>query len=464
MMGLIPDSIIGLVQYYIYKVQEKLNMVMLDPLRRQVGESGRSNNKTSFSGLFSLTPRWGMVILFLFLSILWSCERSKEVGDKIPESGVWRGILQMQGQELPFNFQVNHQGSILEIVLMNGDERLRIDEVEVFKDSIRFPMHIFDTQIMATFSRHSMEGHWQKNYLDDYIIPFSARYGESFRFTDHPQDPPYDINGRWEVYFLSGSDSTLAVGVFRLEDQKLEGTFLVSSGDYRYLDGEMVGDSLKLSTFDGEHAYLFKAKMVSRDTLKGTYWSGKTWSQPWVGIRNPSISLPDPESLTFLKPGYDRIEFQLPDLDGRMVSLDDPTFTDKVLIIQIFGTWCPNCMDETLFLSSWYNKNRARDAEIVALAFERKDDINYARERITRMKEKFNINYDFLFGGRSDKSVAASVLPMLNTVVSFPTMIIIDKRGKVRKIHTGFSGPGTGVHYEKFAEEFYLFMDKLLDE
>ena len=437
---------------------------MMGLVRCRVGESGGPNIKKSFSGLFSHAARRGMTLLILFLSFLWSCEKSKEIGDKIPESGVWRGILHLQGQELPFNFQINQQGSCLEIVLMNGDERLRIDEVEVFEDSIRFPMHIFDTQIMATFSRHSMEGYWQKNYLDDYIIPFSARSGESFRFTDHPQDPPYDINGRWEVYFLSGSDSSLAVGIFRLENHQLEGTFLVPSGDYRYLDGEMDGDSLKLSTFDGEHAYLFQSRMVSRDTLKGTYWSGKSWSQPWVGIRNPSISLPDPEGLTYLKPGYDRIEFQLPDMEGRMVSLDDPSFTDKVVIIQIFGTWCPNCMDETLFLSSWYNKNRDRNAEIVALAFERKDDLNYARERITRMKEKFDIDYEFLFGGRSDKSVASNVLPMINMVVSFPTMIIIDKKGKVRKIHTGFSGPGTGVHYEKFAEEFNLFMDQLLDE
>ncbi len=405
-----------------------------------------------------------MAILFLFLSFLWSCKSERETADKIPESGVWRGILHLQGQELPFNFLLNYEEAGIEVVLMNGNERLRLDEVEMYRDSIHLPMHIFDTKIIAAVSSQSMKGQWEKNYLDDYIIPFSARSGESFRFTDYPEDPPYDINGQWEVYFVSGSDSSLAVGIFREENGKLEGTFLLSSGDYRFLEGEMDGDSLKLSTFDGEHAYLFISKMVSPDTLKGIFWSGKTWNQPWVGIKNPSITLPDPDSLTFLRPGYNRIAFQLPDLDGRLVSLDDPRFSDKVVIIQIFGTWCPNCMDETRFLSSWYNKNREREVEIVALAFERKDDINYARERIGRMKEKLNINYDFLFGGRSDKNVAASVLPMLNTVVSFPTMIIIDKKGRVRKIHTGFSGPGTGVHYEKFVEEFNLFMDELLED
>jgi thiol-disulfide isomerase/thioredoxin len=444
----------------INQVRKRWNIEKFDPVGFPVGESGISKRKKSYWPGFFISVGAGIILAFMILS----CEWRRETEAELPEQGIWRGILHLQGQELPFNFSVNRPETGLEIVLMNGEERIGLDEVELYRDSIHIPMQIFDAQIQATFTEHSMTGVWRKNYAKDYIVPFSARSGDSIRFMDRQNDPVYDINGRWEVYFLSGSDSSLAVGIFRQEKNKVEGTFLRSSGDYRYLDGLMDGDSVKLSTFDGEHAYLFKSKMVSRDTIKGTYWSGKTWNQSWVAIRNYAITLPDPDSLTFLKPGYDRIEFELPDLHGKMVSLDNPRFENKVVIIQIFGTWCPNCLDETRFLASWYNKNRDRGAEIVALAFEKKDDINYARERIQRMKEKFNIDYQFLFGGRSDNSVAAAVLPMLNTVVSFPTMIIIDKKGRVRKIHTGFYGPGTGERYEEFVKEFNIFMNKLLEE
>jgi hypothetical protein len=53
---------------------------------------------------------------------------------------------------------------------------------------------------------------------------------------------------------------------------------------------------------------------------------------------------------------------------------------------------------------------------------------------------------------------------MLNHVISFPTTIIIDKKGKVRNIHTGFSGPATGDYYLDYITEFNHLIDELLAE
>jgi hypothetical protein len=52
---------------------------------------------------------------------------------------------------------------------------------------------------------------------------------------------------------------------------------------------------------------------------------------------------------------------------------------------------------------------------------------------------------------------------MLNQIVSYPTMIFIDKFGEVRRIHTGFSGPATST-YEDFKADFNLFINELLNE
>ena len=135
-----------------------------------------------------------------------------------------------------------------------------------------------------------------------------------------------------------------------------------------------------------------------------------------------------------------------------------------MVVLQIFGTWCPNCLDETRFLTEWYEENKERDVEIIGLAYEQKDDFDYAARRVRKLVDKLDVGYDFLIAGTSDKAAASKTLPMLNRVMSFPTTITIDRDGLVRNIHTGFSGPGTGEHYEEFVEEFEARMDRLLDE
>ena len=61
--------------------------------------------------------------------------------------------------------------------------------------------------------------------------------------------------------------------------------------------------------------------------------------------------LPNADSITYLKEGYDSLYFSFPNLDSNIVSLDDPQYQDKVVIVQLMGSWCPNCKDETEFLT-----------------------------------------------------------------------------------------------------------------
>ncbi len=406
--------------------------------------------------------------IFIFsclIMILFACqpEKGAEVV-RSPSTGIWRGIIHTQGQELPFNFslEMNNMDQI-QISLINGEENIPINEVEIKDDSIYIPMHIFDADLVASFSDHEMKGYWRKNYAEDYRIPFTARHGETFRFIDKPGKVQVNIQGRWEVYFENSSGKKLAVGEFYQDGSNITGTFLRPSGDYRFLVGEVDGNTLFMSTFDGEHAYLFTGT-IEGDQINGDFYSGKTRHDTWSATRNDEIKLADAHSLTYLKEGYEIVDFSLPDMNGNTVSLQDPKFQNKVVIIQIFGTWCPNCMDETKFLSNWYLDNNGRGVEIVAIAFERKDDLNYARTRIEKLKKRFNVQYDFLFGGKSDKSYTRKALPMLEGSISFPTLIVIDRAKKVRDIHTGFSGPGTGAYYDTFVEEFNILMEEVLTE
>ena len=149
-----------------------------------------------------------------------------------------------------------------------------------------------------------------------------------------------------------------------------------------------------------------------------------------------------------------------------MVSLTDERFKDKVVLVQLMGSYCPNCLDETKFYSKYYEANKDKGLEIVALAFENAKSKEKAINGITRMKKRVGLNYEILLAqiGTNDKGKAQEKLPMLNKVISYPTTIYLDRKGKVRKIHTGFNGPATGEKYENFKIEFESFLNTLLSE
>ena len=402
------------------------------------------------------------ILATAFLSLVFSsCEKPlPEAGLK---EGIWRGQITAQDNDIPFNFSVEKNEGVYSIDLINGDEKLKIDEVNILGDSLFFNMHIFDISIRAKMIGDSLKGSYTKNYADNYVLPFTAVYGKKGRFDTLSSSDAFD--GTWETRFIDeDGKETDAIGIFKAEDSILKGTFLTQTGDYRYLDGYTDKDTMHLYTFDGNHIYKFKAYKENDSMLKGEYWSGKTSYKTFVSVRNDSARLPDANTLTYLKEGYDKVEFSFPDLDGNLVRLDDEKYKGKVVILQIFGTWCPNCMDETRFYSDWYRKNSEQGVEIIGLAYEIKPDFDYARDRVLTMKTKLEVPYDFLIAGTSSTESASESLPMLNRVMSFPTSIIIDRKGKVRRIHTGFSGPATGVYYEEFVDEFNQFMKVLLEE
>ena len=369
----------------------------------------------------------------------------------------------MQNKTLPFNFEVTKNGENYKIDLINGKEILNLDTIRIENDSVFFTMHIFDIDVKAKINGNSLEGVYIKNYIDDYQLPFKATFGKPNRVDNSQSNTKFD--GKWDMTFTDeNGETTKGVGIFKKENNKLTGTILTPTGDYRYLEGFTQESKFTLYSFDGNHTFIFEANLEGKQTLKGNFISGKSYHESFFAVKNKLIELPNANKLTYLKKGFHTIEFSFPDLNGNLVSLTDEKYKNKVIILQIFGTWCPNCMDETKFYSKWYAKNKDKNVKIIGLAYEAKADFNYAKTRVKKMKTRLNANYDFLIAGTYDKKEAAKTLPMLNHIMSFPTSIFIDKKGTVRKIHTGFSGPATGDYYVKFVDEFNYFVNSLLNE
>jgi thiol-disulfide isomerase/thioredoxin len=298
------------------------------------------------------------------------------------------------------------------------------------------------------------------------IVAFNAKFGEKERF-EVENKPSYAISGKWETVFSEGivEDEYVALGIFNQVGNRVTGTFRTTTGDYRFLDGVLDGDQLKLSTFDGSHVYLFTAT-VTDSTMNGIRYSGNHFNEPFIAKRNDSYELPDPETLTILNEGYDTFEFTFPDSSDQMISSTDERFMNKVVIVQLMGSWCPNCLDESKYYSEYYRAHKDQDIEFVALAVEYAKTKEKAFKSIERLKQGLGIEYPILLAqyGTVNKGEALKKFPMLNRVASYPTTIFIDKTGKVRKIHTGFNGPATGEKYEEFKKEFEAFVDSLLKE
>jgi thiol-disulfide isomerase/thioredoxin len=378
------------------------------------------------------------------------------------QNGTWRMELSLNDStKMPFRFEVLDNT----VTFINDEEQIKAESVVFEGDSVYIKMPIFDSEFrMQMDGRHTyMKGNFiNHSRTSKNITP--ARAGLKTT-TDVPAEPTFNIAGKWEVHFAGDEPPLdLPIGEFKQNGTHVTGTFLTSTGDYRYLEGTATRSWFEMSAFDGSHVFYFNGTYQDDGSINGNFYSGMHWHDTWTASRASGAMMPNPDSLTFLKPGFDKLAFSFPDLDSNLVSLSDKRFQNKVVIVQVMGTWCPNCMDETKFLAPYYSKHKAEGLEIIGLDYEKIVNFSTAKNNLGRLKNYFGIDYPLLFAGSADKKEASKTLPMMTEVLAFPTTIFIDRKGRVRKIHTGFSGPATGAGYEKWKDDFTGFTEKLLKE
>ena len=406
----------------------------------------------------------------LLVACAWltACDRPEPVSQPATlPTGYWQASIELPGGLIETGIEISFDGTAYSASVVNGQERVRIDEVSFTGGSLLLRFPAFNNEIRATLIEGSLVGELTlvKRFGDTQVMPFAARPG-SMTDAEMNASANHDLSGRWAVRFHEpdGTD-TASIGEFAQRGSRLFGTFLNPNGDHRFLAGHVRGDEFHLSTFDGAHAFIFSGSIDKEGAIvDADFWSGTSWHQKWSAERNENVSLPDAFSRTFLKPGYERFEFALPNEDGVTVSLDDEKYRDKVVMVTLAGTWCPNCNDEARYLAPFYTRYRDQGLEIVALMFEHFEDHDVAAEQVRRFRAKHGIEYDTLIAGVSDKTEAGKVLPSLSAVLAFPTTIFIDRDGRVRRIHTGFAGPGTGEHFVRLQRQFTDLVTELLAE
>lgn len=395
-------------------------------------------------------------------------------------AGTWRAVLASPGGELPFTLQLETappqqdaaSAAQLRAVIHNAEERLEVERVVYDKERLTLYFDGYDSEIVAQAAAdgQTLTGRWRKTGADgDSVLPFTARRGQAHRFFASSEPPQWSVAGSWAATFTDEDGDFPARGEFAQDpDGRVTGTFRTTTGDYRYLEGEVEGKELYLSTFDGAHAFLFQAELVEDgdlSSLSGDFYSRDSYHATFTARpAGPEDELPDGWLQVGLTNSQGRFAFAFPDLDGKVVSSADERFTGKVVLVDIFGSWCPNCNDSAPILAAWARRYRDRGLEVVGLAFEITGDPERDARFVRRFAARHAVDYPLLLAGTSDKQEAGARLPDLEAVLSFPTKVFIDRRGKVRHIHSGFDGPGTGTAHTELLSELEAVLEELLDE
>lgn len=382
-------------------------------------------------------------------------------------AGSWRAWLDSPGGELPFGLEIARKGAELSATIVNGEERILVPSTTTEDADLVLDMPHYDSAIRARISPFGtrLTGEWKKRSGVDRwtTMPFHAEAGDAPRFRPIEDARVQAIQGRFAVKF-AGSDDP-AVAILRPgKEGGVEGTFLTATGDYRWLAGSIEGIRLRLSCFDGAHAFLLDAISDTHGVLHGQFWSGDRWQEGWEAKPDENAVLPDEFEQVHWKDGFGLADLRYPDLTGKVRSLGEPEFAGRAIVIQVLGSWCPNCHDETAYLSKLYDRYRDRGLSVVGLAFEHTGDFTRDAEQVKRLRARHDVRYPILLAGLSDKKMAAEAIPALDRVLAFPTTIFLHRDGRVRAVHSGFAGPATKEEHEKLARRFEALIAELLAE
>lgn len=394
---------------------------------------------------------------------------------RAPELGHWRATLDLEGHELPFDLVLEREDGDLAATIVNAEERIRVAEVGLEGATLTLGFPHYDSTIRAAVDPGGkrLRGVWtKKRRYDEPIarIPFIATHGEGPRFelaegsSAERTSEGVALAKRWRVHFESSDEA--AVGVFEPapgDPRTVHGTFLTTTGDYRYLEGVFDGAELRLSCFDGAHAFLFEASLGRDGTLLGRFHSGDWWDEAWHARPDADAALPDAFSLTRVEREADLDALVYPDLGG------EPTRVSALVegspaLVQITASWCPNCADASKYLAELHERYADRGLRIVALSFEHTPDLERSIRQVRRARARAGAHYPVLIAGLSDKAKASEAVPVLDRVRSFPTTLFVDRDGSIVSVHQGFSGPATGGAHERLRRAFESRIERLLAE
>jgi thiol-disulfide isomerase/thioredoxin len=377
-------------------------------------------------------------------------------------SGLWDATITFGGQDIPFRLQIAGDGSNVKGWLFNGDEKLVASGASFHDGSLVLNFDSYAAKLELKLQDGALVG--QYGPMLKKTFPVTAHRHQAA--TESSASAP-SINGLWEVAVKSSKgEQAWRLIVQEKSASDVSAAILRVDGDTGALTGGYKDGKFVLSHFSGGRPALMILTPSSDGTLAVNMTdlhgsSQLTATRPDVARAKGLAPPTDPDHHTSVKDPSEPFQFSFPDLNGKIVSNTDARFQGKVVLVNITGSWCPNCHDEAPFLAELYRKYRSQGLEVVALSFEEGDQLKDPVRLRAFMKE-YGIDYTVLLGGTPDDRDAKLTQPV--NLNSWPTTFFLGRDGRVRFVHAGFPGPASGELYRQAAHEFYAQVESLLAE
>ena len=327
-------------------------------------------------------------------------------------------------------------------------------------DSLRIHIPDYDALMVAAERNDSLDGYYHNiGRLGPRTIPFRAQKRPTEMIRTGVRR---ELLGGWDATFTTDGRTSPRVFQFRAGGEGMEGAVISNTGDYGRFVGRVEGDSARFSHFDGSFIYMLTARLDG-DTLRGTFNAGLRTQTPFTAIRSTGLAhLTPPEAMTQADTAPFRFAFR--DLDGRLVTQDDPRFRGKVVIVDLFGTWCPTCHDAAAALRALYARYHTRGLEIVGLAYEISGDTATDAGMVRIFRDKLGLPWPLLLAGLPNAASQNATQPQLVNFIAYPTTLFLGRDGRIRRTHAGFYGPATGETHSLLIEDFAREVEHLLSE
>lgn len=407
--------------------------------------------------------RFLIKIFPLFLLFLFACQTP------VPESGIWIGKVQLSERRyVDLKMFLNLSPSESSGYFFVGDEATQIPEVVKKNDSLFLIISEYGAELKGQFKNNTLTGRYFRYRADTTFMEFTA----SFVSPDHEGGKVNALENEGRIKLVGDFQATIRSGdkvddtkgaTFWMKNDSVYGTILDPSGDHGLMVGKQNGTSITLHRFTG-----WQANMIDLSYMDGR-WEGKYYTR---NLPPESITLsPKPifekenTSLrkTVMREPRGQFAFYGITSEGDTLRNSDTRFNGKALIVDIMGTWCHNCLDAAPVLQQLYDEFKDQGLEIVGLSFELRDDFLFAQKNLRIYGKRHGLTFPLLFTGSTEKTnVDARLRSQLIDFFSYPTTLFIGRDGRVKYIHSGFNGPGTGSRYQQEVQTFYTHVREIL--
>jgi thiol-disulfide isomerase/thioredoxin len=377
-------------------------------------------------------------------------------------AGRWDATIQINGVDTPFPLEISGSGTNVAASFFNGDDRYPSTQGRFENGKLVLNWDYYAATLDATLKDGALEGQYAGTRRMKGPFAIRATRAAVAKPATAPVVVP-DIGGLWEIPNKSGKGELAWRFIVQQSGPKASATILRVDGDTGTISGAFQNGKFVLSHFDGARAHLLEITPAADGTLD-ILQDGKLKLTAYRPAAARAKGLPeptDPDLHTTMKDPREPFRFSFPDLKGRLVSNVDPRFRGKVLVIEITGSWCPNCHDEAPFLAEMYHKYGHQDLEIVSLSFEETDQLKDP-SRLRAFVKKYGLEFPVLLCGDPDE--ANSKLTQLVNWNTWPATLFVDRKGLVRGIHSGFPSAGSGELFRQAKDEFNVEVGRLLAE